>query len=110
MRLSEAIRLGSMLGPQAFHQYETDDGATCALGAASVAVGNGAAYLGFFLEHEKLLGGKATCPACRVDSLVVSVIVHLNDEHRWTREAIADWVETVEAGQKERTAQSATTA
>lgn len=27
-----------------------------------------------------------------------SMIVHLNDYHRWTRECIADWVESVERG------------
>ena len=38
MRLSEAIRLGAMLRPQAFRPLFTDDGA-CALGAALLAVG-----------------------------------------------------------------------
>jgi hypothetical protein len=33
MRLSEAIRLGAMMRPQAFRNLLTDDGA-CALGAA----------------------------------------------------------------------------
>jgi hypothetical protein len=38
MELSEAIRLGAMMKPQAFRALVTDDGA-CALGAALLAVG-----------------------------------------------------------------------
>lgn len=35
------------------------------------------------------------CPDCgREEDLWISVI-HLNDEHRWSREAIADWLESV---------------
>lgn len=28
---------------------------------------------------------------------LVDVIIHLNDNHRWTREAIADWLDTLPA-------------
>lgn len=38
MKLSEAIKLGAMNGPQAFDAY-TDGVGTCALGAALKAVG-----------------------------------------------------------------------
>ena len=38
MKLSEAIRLGAMMMPQAFRTLLTDDGA-CAFGAALLAVG-----------------------------------------------------------------------
>jgi hypothetical protein len=39
------------------------------------------------------------CPVCSCVRMVCrtdAMIVHLNDEHEWTREAIADWVETIE--------------
>jgi hypothetical protein len=38
------------------------------------------------------------CPVCsKEDALTISrMIPHLNDHHRWTRERIADWVETIE--------------
>lgn len=98
MTLSEAIRLGSMLHPQGFarfHGYSHDQASivTCALGAAEDA--------GYRIVDMPILRMAATCPAsewCRVCHCVYDVIIHLNDEHRWTREAIADWVETIEAG------------
>jgi hypothetical protein len=90
MKLSEAIRLGAMLGPQAFGCLEYN-GATCALGAAYKA-------LGITKPSEMNLGEpfeNITCPECgdvgRGDSLVT--IAHLNDIHRWTREHIAEQVE-----------------
>lgn len=47
-------------------------------------------------------GMKQTCPVKDCDrpamkmagSLLYHVIMHLNDDHEWTREAIADWLET----------------
>jgi hypothetical protein len=52
-----------------------------------------------------------TCPACKNGEIkgitnseymattgesLMSVIIHLNDRHKWTREAIADWIETLD--------------
>lgn len=97
MRLSEAIRLGAMLKPQGFDDYRTDDGRTCAVGAAQEAMGGAAAFVAWQqLEHT--VGGH--CPLCGLtkteDGVRINVVPHLNDCHRWTREQIADWVETVE--------------
>lgn len=36
------------------------------------------------------------CPACDRVSTVMSTCIHLNDNHRWKREAIADWTETLD--------------
>jgi hypothetical protein len=33
------------------------------------------------------------CPACREIGLLTWLIQHLNDDHRWSREQIADWLE-----------------
>jgi hypothetical protein len=35
------------------------------------------------------------CPAegCRKRLYLAALLVHLNDDHRWTREHIADWLE-----------------
>jgi hypothetical protein len=35
------------------------------------------------------------CPAegCRKTLSLAAILVHLNDEHRWTREDIASWLE-----------------
>lgn len=106
MRLSEAIRLGAMMRPnQAFYNlYDVDDEATCALGAAAEALG--------ILDTEAIGGGYTAkapvewkafvlqtvqCPECHYSiDKVDACIVHLNNEHRWSRERIADWVEALE--------------
>jgi hypothetical protein len=49
-----------------------------------------------------------TCPVCaKLDkdrsSALDRMIIHLNDEHRWTREQVADWLESldIDLGMKE---------
>lgn len=39
-----------------------------------------------------------TCPACKHEarSPLRERIVHLNDDHQWTREAVADWLDTLD--------------
>jgi len=39
------------------------------------------------------------CPSCGRSRLVCQVIVHLNDDHRWTREKIGAWVAGIEPSQ-----------
>ena len=42
---------------------------------------------------------KATCPGCKGNPTEVdiwSLVQHLNDTHRWTRNEIADWLETLD--------------
>jgi hypothetical protein len=88
LKLSEAIRLGAMLHPQAFGQLHSSEG-TCALGAAEDA--------GFQLAS--ILGKNQfyRCPVCGGFGTLPVIIELFNDWHRWTREQIADWVEqTVE--------------
>ena len=95
-----------MLAPQGFvfdRETEYVNG-TCALQAASVAVGDDSgAYIGTTEKTWPHLfaivpGRRFMCPDCGHSTLSLSWIVgsHLNDKHRWTREQIADWVETVE--------------
>jgi len=62
---------------------------TCALGAALLADG----HLDVFA-----ITPAVPCPACGVvgERGISQIVGHLNDQHRWTREAIADWVATVE--------------
>ena len=117
MKLSEAIRLGAMLKPQAFG-IMFNNGGTCALGAAADALGrlddidrevvpfmseiwppewNISTQLGGNLAAIILSKERIRCPDCtRIYHAVGSVVMHLNDFHCWTREAIADWVETTE--------------
>jgi hypothetical protein len=114
MKLSEAIRLGSMLKPQAFNELAAD-GKTCALGAAYEAVGmaidarwgtqeeiqqrKARIRAEFPLIYQSDLAFVAPC-GCLGGTLhftdVGAAIIHLNDHHRWSREQIADWVATIE--------------
>lgn len=98
MKLSEAIRLGSTLAPQAFGNFK-HGGGTCALGAAWEAVCGDIGVGILDLPSDWSWTGRTSveCPACDAPSgSVTRVITHLNDDHRWTREAIADWVKTLE--------------
>ena len=116
MQLSEAIRLGAMLRPQARGWLVRDvfvptrgwrgwlgrgkmTTGTCALGAALEAVGM-AADLGsvwhmwpWTLNRSELC---PVCPVCGIARMASGIIWHLNDSHDWTREQIADWVATIE--------------
>lgn len=113
MKLSEAIRLGSMMKPQGFYRLFDHRGHTCAMGAACEAIGvdlqemfalsvhvGSAKIMNKYIESGwgELIRQQAPCPECGfIDGYLP--ITHLNDTHRWTREAIADWVETIEDAQ-----------
>lgn len=92
--LSDAIRLGAMLGPQATNGYMFQarmggEMATCALGAAAIIVG---------IKCDSLEPYRELCrifPGCDLANEEKG-IVHLNDDLRMTREQIADWL--VESG------------
>lgn len=135
MRLSEAIRLGSMLGPQtrgSLHRQHRKYiffgpvvNEYCAIGAAHAAIGatrgkrtagpGGHTFSSFRGEPVTVAAGatyyateregfdydprwrEELCPACHgIYEHVHRLIPHLNDEHKWTRERIADWVQTLE--------------
>lgn len=105
MKLSEAISMGAMLGPQSFSAWQLGD-ATCAIGAAMAAVGieDGLSrdvmrVWPWIFDEER---ASRVCPVAecaksnRMAESVGHVIMHLNDNHRLTREQIADWVASVE--------------
>lgn len=114
MKFSEAIRLGAMIRPQAFFTlFDLETQSSCALGAAAEAIGVlDLTAQNRFIENAKTLvprewkWAKQTveCPECGTDwvsecflgSDVQGVLVHLNNDHRWTRERIADWVALLE--------------
>lgn len=105
MRLSEAIRLGSVLHRQGFGSFYSilnGEKVTCAAGAAREAIGahNFDNWLGDVLRTEH----PYRCFECNafITQNLCGIIAHLNDAHRWTRERIADWVETVEPDQRVR--------
>jgi len=137
MPLSQAIRLGSMMRPQAFGYLQQPLpfqwlrkllglplGRTCALGAAyeaggcrstiivateyiptfrgpGVAVGEASRQIEFPDCWVTILHLTSDCPTgCEGVQMVERIIAHLNDDHRWTREQIADWVESIERSQE----------
>lgn len=123
MRLSEAIRLGAMLGPQCFGPYmetrvlscrylmgqivgQEVECATCAMGAALMAVGRQdlLKHITWAVHPEQVFPELESCVTSPVDgkmSDLYAAIVNLNDDYRWSRERIADWVATVEAKPEE---------
>jgi hypothetical protein len=110
MKLSDAIRLGSMTVPQHFgalflfeRPYVQNDDippilSACAAGSALMAIGvldkgrgwSTATYWPWTADMS------VTCPYGDGRKIVCDMIVHLNDSHMWTREQIADWVATIE--------------
>jgi len=88
---SEAIRLGCLTTVQTFGYYR-DDGATCAIGAMAVGFGGNMGKAWAFED----LTEDFDCPVAGCDNDDCdSVIPHLNDSHRWSRERIADWLESL---------------
>ena len=97
--LAEFIRAGAARGPQCFGSYFDEQGGSCALGA----VYDGVYHLP--RDHGKLIPDHLErlfrcldevtkrCPAgCAKRLPLASMIVHLNDDHRLTREQIAEWL------------------
>jgi hypothetical protein len=99
--LAAFIRDGSQRRPdQAFGDYYQGHSASCALGAAYEAMYRlppepGGARptrdLDWFFD---CLDTVKICPAegCRKRIFLAALIVHLNDDHRWSREQIAAWL------------------
>lgn len=106
MRFSEAMMRGAKLRPQAFGVlFDRETGGSCALGAAAEAIGildttgTNRYVLGAKapVEWKAVVLTKAPCPACDEDFLdVQEVVIHLNNDHRWSRELIALWVAGIE--------------
>ena len=113
MRLSEAILLGSV-GSEQCAGYLIRDRKTCALGAAAIAVGISQLDDSMVPDAIDLTVGEriindlvkewpciekqwVDCPVCAHHANLHWIIgAHLNDQHKWTRPAIAAWVATIE--------------
>lgn len=101
MKLSEAIRLGSMSTHQIYGMLVAGSGQrTCALGAAYFAVGILEEVLSCKVDPFnkfpilKKIVNHPLNKNCKLQ--LFTVIMNLNDVCCWTREEIADWVETIE--------------
>ncbi len=135
MTLSEAIRLGSTLRPQAFGDLRKEvcvQGGkpvygSCALGAAfeagacrevpKISDGRGLAIRGGNNEPGgfttiipeqwyKIMQVTHHCPECGVVKALSMLIPHINDVHMWSRHEIADLVAGVEARESLRETQA----
>ena len=110
MKLSEAIHLGCKKKEQGFETYYNEvNKCTCVLGAAIDGIGELDDDYNFITSSWVLVlfpilmkYNRATidCPvkllnetSCGVEEDLMDTIVHLNDDHKWTREKIADWLE-----------------
>lgn len=110
IRLSTLIRIGADLTEKAIGVYVTKEGNTCAMGAAYY----GKNYLeeGEGLTSQDTLGGigifyteiptelvpdvledREFMYGASGEAYIREVIYQLNDEHGWTREAVADWLD-----------------
>lgn len=101
IKLSDAIKLGSMLRPQGFGRTFTLSGKSCAVGAALESVGvlyNPEVRTAAVYSYWPWIDiQSAMCPCdSNVHDSVEGIIVRLNDVHLWSREEIASWVATVE--------------
>lgn len=97
MKLSEAIRLGSMLRPQCKGLYFTEGG-SCALGAAYEATYSypGDETIISYSKFEEAYPILKPSGVTDKPSRLAMSITNLNDIQGWTREQIADFVEKVE--------------
>ena len=102
--LARAIAVGALRRPeQAFGNYFVGRSASCALGAAYEGMYRLPEEAGQILPKrlERLFdcleGSVKRCPAngCKKTLILAAMLVHLNDDHLWSREAIASWVETL---------------
>lgn len=114
MTSKEAIREGAKLHPQTFG-WLSRDGGMCALGSGLYTLGFrepadpleifdainhtlNASYP-YMIDHRKVFcpnGNILTCHGEDEHWCLRELVLHLNDTHKWTREAIADWLETEE--------------
>lgn len=111
MKLSEAIREGCKQSCPAEGEYiicENDKVCACALGAAVITIKDEIKVISWLSLNrdpiepynilkqyfgEDLLITLVIHPIRQYRELLGKVIADLNDNHKWTREQIADWLE-----------------
>lgn len=100
VELAKAILTGVRRRPrQSFGDYYGPEGGSCALGAAYEGIHLLPRHVeGFHPRVWRLFdileNVSRSCPeGCRKHIPLAALIVHLNDDHHWTRERIAAWVQ-----------------
>ena len=120
MRLSEAMRLGSMVVPPIRGPIFDRTGGVicgaCAIGAAMYAAGSEedrTRWMSYCLVSDAesfwpWTRRRIAHPIRSEDYWdVLGIVIDLFEEYGWSREQIADWVESVEAAQASEASQSA---
>jgi hypothetical protein len=99
LELAAAIAAGAKRRPsQAFGEYFDDHGGSCALGAAyegAYSLPEDAHAIRPRLDRifDCLENVRRRCPVgCQKRLPLNAIILHLNDDHHWTREQIAEWL------------------
>lgn len=107
MKLSEAILEGCKRYPRQEYKRLYYEDAACVVGAALAGINKATASYTLatarmaqmwpdFMERNLV-----PCPGCGIPASTYSLLVHLNDSHRWSRENIAQWLkDTVEGAQE----------
>lgn len=97
--LADFIRAGASRGHQCFGSYFDERGGSCALGAVYEGVyhlprGHGRIVPDHLERLFRCLDEVTkACPrGCAKRLPLAAMIVHLNDDHRLTREQIAEWL------------------
>jgi hypothetical protein len=102
MNISDAIREGCKTTYQYFGGGFDGNNGYCAWGAAFVGLRGNDTWME--VVHNARQMKVDGCPICHITvnnsgmllNDIAYVIFHLNDDHKMSREAIAEWVETVE--------------
>ena len=99
IELADAIAEGARRRPsQAFGEYFSNRGGSCALGAAyegAYALPREAGAIRPRLDRlfDCLENVRRRCPVgCNKRLPLNAIILHLNDDHHWTREQIVEWL------------------
>ncbi len=104
-KLSDAIRLGATFRPQCFDTF-FKDGGSCAWGAAFESIGiekfDSEKMIQAIKDRWPSVKGMCFCPECGEghDSATTSCSIYatiavLNNDHKWSRERIADWLASI---------------
>jgi hypothetical protein len=100
IELADAIAEGARRRPQAFGEYFDEHGGSCALGAAyegaySLPDDAHAIRPRMHRLFDCLENVRRRCPeGCLKRLPLNAIILHLNDDHHWTRERIVAWLKS----------------
>lgn len=101
-KLSDAIRIGAKSGGQLYYKLLDNSHNSCAMGAAYIAVFPDITETDCIKidTHKKIQNQLQTDelvmhPIRKWKCHLTIIVVDLNNTYRWTREQIADWLESI---------------